>query len=120
MGAIAKAGDIHARNQLNEAATSYRFPARIARHTLTAVHTVPEAVRVITWKAKTRLCRRYRHVMVKRKLKQIMAWCAERPRRRPYRCPGDVGSRPSWRTRGGACWTRRPPTRSTLSHRGSP
>ena len=67
IGAITKAGDIHARTLLIEAAHSYRFPARIARHKLPAVDAVPEAVRAIAWKAQTRLCQRYRHMMAKGK-----------------------------------------------------
>jgi transposase len=67
MGAITKSGDIHARTLLIEAAHSYRFPARIARRKLTAVDAVPEAVREIAWKAQTRLCQRYRHMMAKGK-----------------------------------------------------
>jgi len=72
IGAITKAGDIHARTLLIEAAHSYRFPARVARHKLAAVDTVPEAVREIAWKAQTRLCQRYRHMMAKGKLRQIV------------------------------------------------
>jgi hypothetical protein len=71
-GAITKAGDIHARTLLIEAAHSYRFPARIARHKLAAVDAVPEAVRAITWKAQTRLCQRYRHMMARGKLRQVV------------------------------------------------
>jgi hypothetical protein len=52
-----------ARTLLIEAAHSYRFPARIARRKLAAVDAVPEAVREIAWKAQTRLCQRYRHMM---------------------------------------------------------
>ena len=72
IGAITKAGDIHARTLLIEAAHSYRFPARVARHKLVAVDAVPEAVREITWKAQTRLCQRYRHMMAKGKLRQVV------------------------------------------------
>jgi transposase len=53
-GAITKAGDIHARTLLIEAAHSYRLPARVARHKLAAVEAVPETVREIAWKAQTR------------------------------------------------------------------
>jgi transposase len=60
--AITKTGDIHARTLLIEAAHSYRFPARVARHKLAAVDAVPEVVRAIAWKAQTRLCQRYRHI----------------------------------------------------------
>jgi transposase len=72
MGAITKSGDVHARTLLIEAAHSYRFPARIARRKLTAVDAVPEAVREIAWKAQTRLCQRYRHMMTKDKPKPVI------------------------------------------------
>jgi transposase len=72
IGAITKAGDVHARTLLIEAAHSYRFPARIARRKLAAVDAVPEAVRVIAWKAQTRLCQRYRSMMARGKLKQVV------------------------------------------------
>jgi transposase len=72
IGAITKAGDIHARTLLIEAAHSYRFPARIARHKLATIGAVPEEVRVIAWKAQTRLCQRYRQMMAKGKLKQVV------------------------------------------------
>jgi transposase len=72
IGAITKTGDVHARTLLIEAAHSYRFPARIARHKLPAVDAVPEAVRAIAWKAQTRLCQRYRHMMAKGKLRQVV------------------------------------------------
>lgn len=72
IGAITKAGDIHARTLLTEAAHSYRLPARIARHKLNAVDAVPDAVREIAWKAQTRLCQRYRQMMARGKLKQIV------------------------------------------------
>jgi transposase len=72
IGAITKAGDVHARTLLIEAAHSYRLPARIARHKLAAVDAVPEAVRAIAWKAQTRLCQRYRSMMARGKLKQVV------------------------------------------------
>jgi transposase len=72
MGAITKTGDIHARTLLIEAAHSYRFPARVARHKLAAVDAVPETVREIAWKAQTRLCQRYRHMMARGKLRQVV------------------------------------------------
>jgi hypothetical protein len=67
VGAITKAGDVHARTLLIEAAHSYRFPARIARDKLRAVDAVPDAVRAIAWKAQTRLCQRYRSMVAKGK-----------------------------------------------------
>jgi transposase len=89
VGAITKAGDVHpssgysngfaagtlaslARTLLIEAAHAYRFPARVARHKLAAIDAVPEAVRAIAWKAQTRLCQRYRHMMAKGKPRQVV------------------------------------------------
>lgn len=72
IGAITKAGDIHARTLLIEAAHSYRFPARLARNKLKAVDAVPDAVRAIAWKAQTRLCQRYRQMMAKGKPNQVV------------------------------------------------
>jgi transposase len=72
IGSITKSGDIHARTLLIEAAHSYRFSARIARRKLAAVDAVPEAVREIAWKAQTRLCQRYRHMMAKGKPTQVI------------------------------------------------
>jgi transposase len=72
MGGVTKAGDVHARTLLVEAAHSYRFPARVARHKLAAVEVVPEAVRAIAWKAQLRLCQRYRRMLAKGKLKQVV------------------------------------------------
>jgi transposase len=89
IGAITKTGGIHpssgysngfaagtlaslARTLLIEAAHSYRFPARVARHKLAAVDAVPEVVRAIAWKAQTRLCQRYRHMMAKGKPRQAV------------------------------------------------
>jgi hypothetical protein len=69
---ITRTGDVHARTLLIEAAHCYRFPARIARHKLAAVDAVPEAVRVIAWKAQTRLCQRYRRMMAKGKPRQVV------------------------------------------------
>jgi transposase len=72
IGAITKAGNVHARTLLIEAAHSYRFPARIARHKLTIIDAVPDAVREIAWKAQTRLCQRYRHMVTRGKLNQVV------------------------------------------------
>jgi transposase len=70
-GTVTKAGDVHARTVLVEAAHSYRFPARITGHKLTALDAVPEPVRAIAWNAQTRLCQRYRFMMAKGKPKQV-------------------------------------------------
>lgn len=78
IGAITKAGDIHARTMLVEAAHSYRLPARVARRKLKAVEAVPEQVREIAWKAQTRLCQRYRQMMARDKLKQVVVTAVAR------------------------------------------
>jgi transposase len=72
IGDITKAGDVHARILLIEAAHSYRFPARVARAKLAVLDTVPEAVRAIAWKAQVRLCRRYREMMAAGKPKPVV------------------------------------------------
>ena len=43
-----------------EASWSYRHPPRVGRDKLADVAAAPEAVRVIAWKAQTRLSARYR------------------------------------------------------------
>lgn len=78
LGSITKAGDIHARTLLIEAAHSYRLPARVARRKLKAVDGVPEAVRAIAWKAQTRLCQRYRQMMAKDKPTQVVVTAVAR------------------------------------------
>jgi transposase len=72
IGAITKAGDVHARTLLIEAAHSYRLPARIGRRKVAAVDAVPDAVREIAWKAQTRLCQRYRRMIAQGKLKPVV------------------------------------------------
>ena len=72
IGSITKAGDVHARTLLIEAAHAYRFPARVARTKLATLDAVPEAVREIAWKAQVRLCRRYRAMMAAGKLKPVV------------------------------------------------
>jgi hypothetical protein len=46
--------------------------ASLARHNLTAVDAVSEAVRAIASKAQIRLCQRYRHMLARGKLKQVV------------------------------------------------
>jgi transposase len=73
LGAITKTGDSHARFLLVEAAHTYRHPARVARGKLNAVEAVPHAVRDIAWKAQTRLCKRFKTMLVRGKPKGIVA-----------------------------------------------
>ena len=92
---MTKAGDVHARTVLVEAAHSYRFPARITRRKLTAVEAVPEAARAIAWKAQTRLCQRYRSMMAKGKPKQVAVTAIAPPgcRSRQRSCSWNVRKR---------------------------
>lgn len=72
LGAITKAGDVHARTLLIEAAWSYRLPARISRTKLARLEGVPDAVQALAWKAQTRLCARYRTLIARGKSKQVV------------------------------------------------
>jgi transposase len=60
LGAITRTGNGHARRMLVEAAWNYRFPARIGRALQARQEGQPQAVRDLSWRAQTRLCRRYR------------------------------------------------------------
>jgi transposase len=46
--------------------------ASLARNKLAAVDAVPDTVRAVAWKAQTRLCRRYRQMMARGKLNQVI------------------------------------------------
>lgn len=62
-GRITRMGNTLARSMLVEASWSYRHPAREARDYLRRSAHLPEPIRDIGWKAQTRLCQRYRHLM---------------------------------------------------------
>jgi hypothetical protein len=87
IGAITKAGDIHARTLLIEAAHSYRFPARVARHKLAATDPNGRSMQQRPWKAQTRLCQRYRYMMAKGKLRQVVNDCKVPGRPRDHQQP---------------------------------
>ena len=59
-GAITKTGNGHARRVLVEAAWSYRFPARQTAHLRRKGAHASATVQAIVWKARKRLCGRYR------------------------------------------------------------
>ncbi len=59
-GAITLTGNRHARRVLIESAWSYRFPARQTKHLKAKAANASEPARRIAWKARTRLCGRYR------------------------------------------------------------
>jgi len=71
-GGITKAGNGYARRALVEAAWTYRFPARVSRHLRKRNCQLPQQVREIAWKAQVRLCDRYKRLMAKGKLKQVV------------------------------------------------
>lgn len=72
-GGITKAGNRRARRILVESAWSYRYPPRISRDKLAKVAAAPEPVRVIAWKAQTRLSSRFRALSKKGKRPTIVA-----------------------------------------------
>jgi transposase len=72
-GGITKAGNARARRILIEAAWAYRYPARVGRDKQAKVAAAPRRVREIAWKAQTRLCRRFRFLESKGKLRTVVA-----------------------------------------------
>jgi transposase len=64
-GGITKTGNGHARRILVEASWAYRFPARKTAVIQRRAEKCTEAVQEMAWKAQKRLCRRYRHLVVK-------------------------------------------------------
>lgn len=72
LGNITKTGNSHARRMLVEAAWAYRFPARISRGLRDRQEMQTQAVRDIAWKAQVRLCAKYRKLLNKGKLKQVI------------------------------------------------
>lgn len=72
MGAITKTGNSHARRMLVEAAWAYRFPARVARGLCERQEGLPQKAIEIAWKAQLRLCRKYRRLAAKGKIKQVI------------------------------------------------
>jgi transposase len=59
-GGLTKAGNSAARRLLIEAAWPYRFPARVSRELLLRQEAQPKPLREMAWKARLRLCARYR------------------------------------------------------------
>ena len=69
-GATTKAGNVHARRILNEAAWNYRHPAKIGRSIEARQEGQPKCVRDIAWHAQLRLAARYRRLSFARHLPQ--------------------------------------------------
>lgn len=68
-GGITKTGNGHVRRVLVEAAWTYRHPARKTAVLQRRAKQTSEAVQEIAWKAQTRMCKRYRLLEAKGKLK---------------------------------------------------
>lgn len=68
-GGITKTGNRHARRVLVEAAWCYRHPARMTRHMRKKADRAPAAAQAIALKAQHRLCKRYRRLTERGKLK---------------------------------------------------
>lgn len=68
-GGITKTGNGHARRILIESAWSYRHRARMTEHLKRKAADAPQAAQDIAWKAQQRLCKRYRILGHKGKLK---------------------------------------------------
>ncbi len=73
-GAITKSGNGHVRRLLVEAAWTYRHPARKSALLQRRAERTCGAVQDIAWKAQTRLCQRYRHLL--NRGKQTVQVCA--------------------------------------------
>lgn len=61
-GSITKCGNSHVRWLLIESAKSYRLPEKVSRALSKRQEGQPRAVRELSWRAQTRLCRRYRRL----------------------------------------------------------
>lgn len=68
-GGITKTGNGHARRILVESAWSYRHPARMTAHLKRKAAGAPQAAQDVAWKAQRRLCKRYRMLAGRGKLK---------------------------------------------------
>jgi len=68
-GGITKTGNGHARRILIESAWSYRYHARMTHHLKRKAADAPQVAQDIAWKAQQRLCKRYRALGEKGKLK---------------------------------------------------
>lgn len=69
-GSITKTGNKHARRMLVEAAWTYRFKPQLSRVIQVRQEGHCKALRDISWKAQLRLCKRYRSLIMGRKLPQ--------------------------------------------------
>ncbi len=71
-GSITKTGNQHARKILVEAAWAYRLQPRVSRILKRRQQGLPDKVCQIAWKAQLRLCNRYKRLVAKGKIKQVV------------------------------------------------
>jgi transposase len=64
-GAITNAGHTHARRALVEGAWAYRYPTQVSRHLQLRLEQLPKPIQDIRWKARVRLCTRFRRLMAR-------------------------------------------------------
>lgn len=68
---ITKAGNVRACRVLIEGAWTYRFPAWVSRDIEARLDGLPRSVREIAWKARIRLCARYRKLVMAGRTKTV-------------------------------------------------
>ena len=71
-GGITKTGNSHARRICVESAWSYRYQARVTQHLRKRHEGLPQDILQIAWKAKLRLCTRYRRLRARGKATQVV------------------------------------------------
>lgn len=71
-GSITKTGNSHARKTLIESAWSYQHAARVSKDIIKRHEGASEAVLAVSWKAQTRLCKRFKRLAHKGKPKQVV------------------------------------------------
>jgi transposase len=72
-GAITRAGNAHIRGQLCEAAWSYQYTPRIGPELAARQQGLPPATLARSWKAQTRLCRRFHTLAARKNVKSVVA-----------------------------------------------
>jgi len=77
-GAITRAGNAHIRGQLCEAAWSYQHIPRIGPELQARHQGVPPTTLARSWKAQTRLCRRFHTLAARTNVKSVVAAAAAR------------------------------------------
>jgi transposase len=71
-GGITKAGNSHVRKTLIECAWSYQHPARVSTEILKRHEGISETILSVSWRAQTRLCKRFKRLANKGKPRQVV------------------------------------------------